>query len=398
MSHLFQPIQHPSTSYISSVVAVGDNVWVASVGCGLWVYDGTSRQVVAVWGETEKRTIYQLIVLGDSVLALTRSGMFLFPVQVSDSSTAIQVLNPSHHSPKFGMDNNVGVYVPQCGSLPSAEIWACPQSGAWLQVLSPKDISLKEQLELPPGQERRIRHIECVVLQEKCYVFVSDRHLLLRWDVPSRKHLGTLDCYTSCWTDTGDTVPLKHGRVTSLTSGDDGTLYIGNGGGMILLVNSATLEVTYRLSAYTTPVRCLFTVKMMDVFSRIVSSSDASVVPNTSFNMTTTASVSSMSSLDSIFSPGPDSPSVQDNRSVLMSFGISYRGVVGAHKNHPNSFLLPSQLTCCTCCTHFFIQARPSPSTGYLLMWSTEGSSLLGEQRTIDEGREGEENLDGSSE
>ena len=368
------------------------------MGCGLWVYDGTSRQVVAVWGETEKRTIYQLIVLGDSVLALTRSGMFLFPVQVSDSSTAIQVLNPSHHSPKFGMDNNVGVYVPQCGSLPSPEIWACPQSGVRLQVLSPKDISLKEQLEMPPGQERRIRHIECVVLQEKCYVFVADRHLLLRWDVPSRKHLGTLDCYTSCWTDKGDTVPLKHGRVTSLSSGEDGTLYIGNGGGMILLVNSASLEVTYRLSAYTTVVRCLFTVKMMDVFSRIVSSSDASVVPNTSFNMTTTASVSSMSSLDSIFSPGPDSPSVQDNRSVLMSFGNSYRGVVGAHKNHPNSFLLPSQLTCCTCCTHFFIQARPSPSTGYLLMWSTEGSSLLGEQRTIDEGREAEENLDGSSE
>lgn len=367
---------------------------MASFGSGLWVYDALCRQIVAVWGETEKRKIYQLIVLDNSVLALTRSGMFLFPEQLSDCSTPIQVLIPSHHSFSLEVDNKVGVFVPQSGSRPSAEVWVCPQSGECLQVLSSEDISLKKQMELPPEEGRRIRHLECVAVQEKCYVFVSDRHLLLKWDVLSRTHVDTLDCHTSCWTDTGSAVPLKDGRVTTLTAGDDGTLYIGNGGGMILLVNVDTLEVMCRLRAYTTPVRCLFSVKMTDAFSRIISSID-SIAPNTP--MTTTASVSSLSSLDSILSPGPDSPSVPDDRSVLMSFGIGYRGVVGPHKNHPDSFLLPSGLTSCTCCTHFFIQARPSPSTGYLLMWSTGNSFLRCGQGTIYEDVDGE-NLDGSSE
>ena len=402
---------------------------MGSVGCGLWVYDPASRQPVAVWGETERRKVFQLISLENSVLALTHSGMYLFPALLSDSSSTVQVLVPSHHCPRSGLDNNVGVYIPQSGNLPAAEAWVCAQTGHWFQILSPTDISTKEEVETRPSQGRKIRHMQPVVVQDKCYLFVANKHIIQKWEVVSRSCLDDFDCHAVCWPNTsgvGSSVPLKQGRVTSLTSGNS-MLYVGTGGGTILVVNAHTLETTSRLSAYTTPVRCLFSVKMMQAFSRMISTVDSTTmrfnssstsIVNSSVStmrssssstsvvnsvMSTAPSMSSVSSLDSVMtSLDPESAAVSDERSVLMSFGIGYKGVVGSHRNHPDSFLLPHALTSCPCCTHFFIKAQPSPTAAYLLLWSVDGGAMRGadglQLPPYEDVDGGEEHLDGSSE
>lgn len=363
-----------------------------------------SRQLLAVWGETEGRKIFQLIVLNDSVLALTHSGVYLFPSQLSEYTSTVQVLVPSHHCPHSGSDHNVGVYIPRSGNLPNAEVWACPQGVPLFQVFSPEDITVKEEVVVPPSLGRKIRHLESTVVQGKSYLFVADRHILQKWEVASRTHLDALDCHAACWTNAGggeshvNSRQLRQGRVTSLT-GDEGTLYVGNGAGIILLVNADTVEVTCRLNAYSTPVRCLFSIKMSQAFSRMISLTDSTTLCSNVRNnnsLSTISTATSLSSLDSVMTPEPDSPAAFNDRSVLMSFGIGYRGVVGSHKNHPDSFLLPSSLTSCPCCTHFFIQAQPSPSTGYLLLWSMESSCQHYGHSTIYDN--GEEHLDGSSE
>ena len=367
------------------------------------MYDTLSRQPVAVWGETERQKIYQLILIDRSVLALTNTGMYLFTSEVSKETQTVDVLDPTHHCPRSRTEGacSVGAYIPQSKNLPHSEIWTCAQHGRWLQVLSTDNLSTKVEVEIPVSEGKKIRHLESLLVQDEPVLFMADRHLLHKFDIRSRKHVGFLDCYTACWSAPSlCSPPLKQGRITSLATGDNTMLYVGNGAGMILLVNADTVEVTSYLGAYDTPVRCLFSMQMSETFSRLFSSLDTPTERfKSSSSLTSAMSTStSFSSIDSVLSPGPESPpAATDNRSVLMSFGLSYRGIVGSSGNCPDSFILPSGLTSCPCCSHFFARAQPTPSTGYMLLWSRESSSRYASTSDLHLDCR-EENLDGSSE
>ena len=50
---------------------------------------------------------------------------------------------------------------------------------------------------------------------------------------------------------------------------ENNTLYVGTGGGTILVVNPVDMTAVTRLEAYTTAVRCLSVIKMIKPFARI---------------------------------------------------------------------------------------------------------------------------------
>ena len=62
--------------------------------------------------------------------------------------------------------------------------------------------------------------------------------------------------------------------------------------------------------------------------------------------------------------------SITSERSVLISFGIGYRGVVGESENCPQVFTLPSDGK-----KLHTKPAKPSAKDGHLLLWSTEHCS-----------------------
>ena len=153
--------------------------------------------------------------------------------------------------------------------------------------------------------------------------------------------------------------------MTSLVAGKE-LLYVGTGGGAIVTLNSTTMELCSLLHAYDKPVRCLLMIhpgKQIKPFLRMFSRKDSAV--SSSSGKSPKTSVTSLRSFDEL---------VPEERSVLVSFGLSYRGVVGDSSNHPQVLTLPTEggpLTC-GCLTSTLRLAKPPPSVGHLLLWSAE--------------------------
>ena len=155
-------------------------------------------------------------------------------------------------------------------------------------------------------------------------------------------------------------------RVTSLVAGKE-LLYVGTGGGAILFLNSTTMELCSLCHAYDKPVRCLLFINPGKQVKRKLSRRDSGA----SNVRSPRTSVTSLRSFDEL---------VPEDRSVLVSFGLGYSGVVGSSPNHPQVLQLPTENGPLT---HGYLTsatrlAKPSPSVGHLLLWSTEVDSLKG--------------------
>lgn len=165
-------------------------------------------------------------------------------------------------------------------------------------------------------------------------------------------------------------------------------LYVGTGGGALLALNCSSMELYFVFHAYVGAVRSLLLVspeQQTRAFTRLFSRKDsvlssismggsASGDDLSSLRQQDSASVLSRrrSSLDSLMSQSSrrsmrSFESVPSDRSVLLSFGVGYRGVVGDSENSPQIFTLPSDGK-----KVLSKPARPSVKDGHLLLWSTE--------------------------
>ena len=163
-------------------------------------------------------------------------------------------------------------------------------------------------------------------------------------------------------------------------------LYVGTGGGALLALNCSTMELYFVFHAYVGAVRSLLLVspeQQTRAFTRLFSRKD-SILSSINVGSASNNELSFQqdnvitrrrSSLDSLMSQTSrrstrSFDSVLSDRSVLLSFGVGYRGVVGDSENCPQNFTLPSDgkkvLT---------KPARPSVRDGHLLLWSTEHCS-----------------------
>lgn len=182
------------------------------------------------------------------------------------------------------------------------------------------------------------------------------------------------------------------GRVSSLTAKDH-FLYAAVKG-CILCLNCETMQPTRTFDAYWSKARNLITINYSEThsrhFQRFVSHSGDNLAMSNSVGSPNQnspkpyGSVTSESALRSLGSSSSTTPSSlrQASRgmssmdgddgarnSVLVSFGVGYKGVVGDHPEHPESFILPSDGS-----RNSYQPAKPDRSTGCLLLWSTEAS------------------------
>ena len=181
--------------------------------------------------------------------------------------------------------------------------------------------------------------------------------------------------YFYCLFDAGSN---RADRVTALTPNNH-FLYAATRRGLILCLNCATMQVVHVMDAYYKPCRSLLLVSTSGVQSRpfqrlfsrgrsnrILSSSSTLDGPSTnSFSCFNSYRGSHAS--HSVESCGSVDCEEDINNSVLVSFGVGYRGVVGDCTTCPENFMLPSEGS-----KTFTQSATPNRSIGYLLLWSTE--------------------------
>ena len=185
--------------------------------------------------------------------------------------------------------------------------------------------------------------------------------------------------------------PVRSSRITSLLAAKD-LIYVGTGGGVIVVLNIVSMEVTALLHGYDMAVRCLLYVSpgqharpFMRMFSRkdASTSSIGAVSPKLRMTSISSSSVGSAARSPSQTSLASncsiESTASEDSRSILFSFGKGYRGVVGNSPNHPPAFNLPSESAASNCGSLSNVStlrlAKPLHSVGHLLLWSTGSDS-----------------------
>ncbi len=164
---------------------------------------------------------------------------------------------------------------------------------------------------------------------------------------------------------------------------------------MIIVLNGVTMEIISLLHAYNKATRCLLhvTAGRTRAFERFFSVKKLGRSPRTS--------ATSLTSSDSSSSLQAADDQDSEERSVLLSFGKHYRGVTGDSSSHPYVFNLPTEPNPARSTSaggDLQKLAKPLPSFGYLLLWSSEGD----QQRTLhsleEEGEEEEDEVVGEEE
>ncbi len=182
----------------------------------------------------------------------------------------------------------------------------------------------------------------------------------------------------------------QKGRTTSMTASGD-LLYIGTGGGVLLVLNCSTMEPLFVTHAYTGPIRSLLLVapgQHSKMFSRLLSQNKPQIMPNqasqTSDGKLSPVSASAPQLKDPVLTERPERPALHldlqlkameplpAEQSVLVSFGLGYRGVVGDTENCPQEFILPSNIS-----SYNRVKkapttkpAKPNVDDVHILLWS----------------------------
>ena len=164
------------------------------------------------------------------------------------------------------------------------------------------------------------------------------------------------------------------GQVTAMTTTGD-FLYVGTSGGVLLALNSSRMEPQFVFHAYVGTVHNLLLVSPKQLprhmWTKVISRSNVVI-----------SSISNVNSDDATQSANQQQPlrnrsntdcminqtSLRSlEHSVLVSFGIGYRGVVGDSENCPQVFTLPSD-------GKKKKPSKPSAEDSHLLLWSVEHS------------------------
>ena len=187
------------SKFISTIQLIYGKIWVASVGCGLLVYDPVLYNVIAHWGKEERYQVYTFMELEETskVLVFTHRGIFVFESELDSGAGGI--FAPMH---KFSLveELNIGVVIPQCGNLKSSEVWAGSLSGRLLFVLSTVDYSVMETIPLPVTDKKRtVRHMKGLEVNDKAVLAIANKHLIHLFDVEERRCLSKrFDCQELC--------------------------------------------------------------------------------------------------------------------------------------------------------------------------------------------------------
>lgn len=190
----------------------------------------------------------------------------------------------------------------------------------------------------------------------------------------------------------------RKSRITTMTASND-LLYVGTGGGVLLALSCSTMEPLFVSHVYTGPIRSLLLVvpgQQSRMISRLLSHNK--VQSKAQQSSTSQSKKKMLSPITSPVSPQkspgllPLRPALHLNlkameplpaeQSVLISFGLGYRGVVGDSENCPQEFILPSNVSSSsygggggsrTKKANSTKPAKPSVDDVHILLWSAGG-------------------------
>jgi len=171
-------------------------------------------------------------------------------------------------------------------------------------------------------------------------------------------------------------VGVRTDRVTALVANDQ-FLYAATRRGVIICFDCATMHPTALLEAFYKPCRSLLLISTQGRHSRPFQRLFSRGVSGMRLLSSSSDSNSLYESFRSVHSSqyrrisGGSTPSFmsdEDNHSsLLVSFGIEYRGVIEESTNYPEKFMLPSENAKTPT-----QESIPDPTAGFLLLWSKE--------------------------
>ena len=146
---------------------------------------------------------------------------------------------------------------------------------------------------------------------------------------------------------------------------------------MLLALRCSTMELHFAYHAYNDAIRSLLIVlprQQTIAFTRLMSFQKPQIQADNHCDATMQQMVQKEASHTPLKNTSkrlhlnlkPVEP-LPAERSVLISFGYGYRGIVGEYTNYPQEFILPSQGK--KVATK---PAKPCRDDGHLLIWSTE--------------------------
>lgn len=189
------------TKYISAIKLISGKIWVATVGCGMLLYEPVMREVVAHWGKEERYQVYTFMELEENgkVLVFTHRGIFLFESNFDLTANA-DSFTPILDIPKNKEELNIGVVIPVSGNLERSEVWAASLSGQFLFVLSTLDCTVMETVPLPKIDKRLpVRHMKGLEVHNKPVLAVANKHMIHLFNVEERKCTSeSFNCKTLC--------------------------------------------------------------------------------------------------------------------------------------------------------------------------------------------------------
>lgn len=205
--------------FITSIKLIVGRLWIATVGCGLFVYDANTLKYEKSWRDMEGEEIYDLLhtECGDGsviVIALTKSGLFSF------TNEDMKFL----HYQKKAFQNlvmNVGVVIEAGYNIKESELWVCSHAENSFFILNPRTLDIikevkylrkarlpqsvsVEQLSLDPHNVMSpfmltsIKHLQAIKVNDRKKIIMAVNWMLYLWDVETRSEEQSLNCMECC--------------------------------------------------------------------------------------------------------------------------------------------------------------------------------------------------------
>ena len=193
--------------YVSSISTIGGNIWITTIGAGLYIYKVHTHNPIASWGLEQKCQIFKLLHIKktNSVLVLAHEGMYAF-----DAVIRTPLAEPFQHKlyiPKSGMlEYNEGVVIPAGGNLNEPEIWVCCRTGHGYSILHYETFDVVDEISTGEviHKARVVRQMQTIMMNGRRYLAVANRHLIENWDVREREKRGEFDIAVYCSEFCGD--------------------------------------------------------------------------------------------------------------------------------------------------------------------------------------------------
>ena len=188
----------PQEVYVSTIEVIDDNIWISSIGSGIYVYNTKSFICLSSWGVKDQQHIFAMLHVADMslVLALTKNGIFSFSSTVKNGFDYLQPQNflEVNFSP---LSINVGVYIPPELNIYESQAWVCSHTRHEFFILDPSTLEVIKEYSTKSSDQRvnhNIMHLQTLTTSGRMKLAVADNWMLHLWDVEKRQVEQTFNC------------------------------------------------------------------------------------------------------------------------------------------------------------------------------------------------------------